>query len=162
MSTTFTEFLREQAAKQEAVAKAGQAVVEEWRTAIEQLFGQVRGWLADSDPDGIIQIKEGKEELREEGLGRYHVPRLDLQVFGKWIGIIPKARKTIGTARPPQKSAPERATGRVDITDEVRRYVLYRFPKEGGGDLWMIDDLRSDQKPLDQRAFEAALMSYLR
>jgi hypothetical protein len=164
MSTTFTNFLREQAAKVAAEAEAGKAVVQEWRTAIEHLFAQIRGWLAESDPDGIIQIKEGEKELNEQGLGRYRVPRLDLRVFDKWIGLVPKGRNTIASAHPPRTSAPEQATGRVDITDEVRRYVLYRFPKEGGGDVWLIDDYRSegDPKPLDQQTFEKALMSYLR
>lgn len=164
MSTTFTEFLREQAAKREATIQSGKVVVEEWRTAVEQLFARIRGWLADSDPDGIIQIEQKEHETTEKGLGRYRVPRLDLRVLDKWIGIIPKARKTVVSARPPQKSAPERerATGRVDITDELRRYVLYRFPQDGAGDLWLIDDLRSEPKLLDQQAFETALMSYLR
>jgi hypothetical protein len=163
MSTSFKEFLKEHAAREEGQAKAARASIDEWRKAIEGLFGQIRGWLADSDPDGIIQIEQTDHEVREEGLGRYRVPRLDLRAFGKWVGIIPKARNTVATARPPQKSAPDRATGRVDMTDELVRYILFRFPKEGGGDVWLIDDLRSNgPKPLDQQAFEAALMSYLR
>jgi hypothetical protein len=162
MSTGFTEFLRDQAAKQEATIQAGKVVVEEWRTAVEQLFARIRGWLADSDPDGIIRIEQKEHETTEKDLGRYRVPRLDLRVLDKWIGIIPKARKTVASARPPQKSAPQRATGRVDITDELRRYVLYRFPQDDAEDLWLIDDLRSEPKPLDQQAFETALMSYLR
>src|SRR5947208_1679715 len=139
MSTTFTDFLREQAAKHEAEIKAGKATVEEWRTAVEQLFQQMRTWLAASDPDGIIKIEQGQEEIVEPGLGRYKVPRLNLDVFGKGIWIIPKARKTVATAHPPQKAAPERASGRVDITDELRRYLLYRF-RQHNGDVWMIDD----------------------
>jgi hypothetical protein len=89
---------------------------------------------------------------------------VDLHAFEKWIGIIPKARKTIATAHPPQKSVPERAIGRVDITDEILRYVLYRFRQDDGSDVWLIDDLRSEKnpKPFDQQAFEAVLMSYLR
>jgi hypothetical protein len=162
MSTPFSDFLRQQAAKMQAEAKANQEVIDEWRTAIVQLFDQIPSWLATSDPDGIVRIDETQHEVTEPGLGRYTVPRLDLQIVGKWIGIIPKARKTVGTARPPQKSAPERATGRVDITDELRRYVLYRFPKNEGGESWQIDDLRSEPKPLDQQTFETALMSYLR
>src|SRR5260370_20785057 len=114
MTITFTSFLREQAAKRENEARAGQAVVEEWRTALEVLFRQIRGWLADSDTDGIIQIEQKEHDLTEGDLGRYRVPRLDLRALGKWIGIIPKARKTVGAARPPLKSAPERAIGRVD------------------------------------------------
>jgi hypothetical protein len=179
MSTTFTEFLRQQAEKHQAEADAGKAIIDEWRGGLKRLYDQIRAWLKESDPQGLIQIEEGQTEIREPGLGRYHVPRLDLRAFGKWIGIIPKARRTVGTATPPQKSAPERAEGRVDITDELRRYVLYRF-REGDHDVWMIDGLgqgyeatekswpgearhtpRLETRPLDQEAFERALMSYL-
>jgi hypothetical protein len=171
--------LQQQARKHQAEAAAGQATVDEWRTAIERLFVQIREWLKESDPERLIELQEGEEEVRERGLGHYRVPRLDLRAFGKWIGIIPKARRTVGTATPPQKSAPERAEGRVDITDELRRYVLYRF-REGGRDVWLIDGLgragvlpektwpgevqyvpRSEPIPLDQETFERALMSYL-
>jgi hypothetical protein len=158
MITAFTDFLRKQAEKHRAGADAGKATVEEWRTAVERLFAQMRAWLRESDPEGIIEIKEGQQEITERGLGRYGVPRLDLRAFGKWIGIIPKARETVGTATPPQRSAPQRAAGRVDMTDELRRYVLYRFP-EDGRDVWLIDDLESEPKPLTQDTFEKALMS---
>src|SRR5258707_1241515 len=140
MSTAFREFLHQQAEKHQAEANAGKATIDEWRTAIEHLFDQIRAWLKESDPEGLIEIEPSQAEVREPGLGRYRVPRLDLRAFGKWIGIIPKARKTVGTATPPQKSAPERAEGRVDITDELRRYVLYRF-RQGNTDVWLIDGL---------------------
>jgi hypothetical protein len=159
----------------QAEALAGKATVDEWRAAVERLFVQVRAWLKESDPDGLIEVEERQEEIREPGLGRCCVPRLDLRVFGKWIAIIPKARRTVDTAKPPQASAPQRAAGRVDITDELRRYVLYRV-QEGGRDVWLIDGLpaektwpgqvqyipRSEPKPLDPETFENALMSYLR
>ncbi|HEV3257147.1 MAG TPA: hypothetical protein VG013_09730 [Gemmataceae bacterium] len=161
MTTAFRDFLREQAEKHKAEVEAGKATVEEWRAAIERLFEQIRAWLRESDPEGVIEIEEGKQDITEPGLGRYRVPRLDMRVFGKWIGIIPKARKTVGTAHPPQKAVPQRAAGRVDITDELRRYILYRS-QEDGRDVWFIDDLQSEQKPLDQATFERALMSYLR
>jgi hypothetical protein len=176
MSTAFREFLQQLAQKHRAESEAGKATVEEWRTAIEQLFNQIRQWLKESDPEGNIKIEESQEEIREPGLGLYRVPRLNLRVFGKWIGIIPKARKTVATASPPQKSAPQRAEGRVDITDELRRFVLFRF-REEGRDVWLVDDLAPAEKVwpgevrhvpgteprlLDQEAFEKALMSYLR
>jgi hypothetical protein len=160
MTTAFSEFLRQQAEKHQAEVRAGKATVDEWRIALERLFAQLRAWLKESDPEGIIKIEEGNQDVTEPGLGRYRVPHLILRAFGKWIGIIPKARKTVGTAKPPQKSAPQRAAGRVDITDELRRYVLYRF-RDDSGDVWVIDDLQSEPKPLDKEAFEKALMSYL-
>jgi hypothetical protein len=174
MNTSFKEFLQEQAKKHQAESDAAKGTIDEWRTAIEHLFSQMRQWLKESDPQGLIELEENQEDVTEPGLGRYHVPRLDLRLFGKWVGIIPKARRTVATANPPQKSAPERAQGRVDITDELRRYVLYRF-REGGHDLWLINNLapekewpgqvqyvpKSEPRPLDQEAFEKALMSYL-
>jgi hypothetical protein len=162
MPTAFTEFLRQEAAKRKGELERNEAAIDEWRAAIGKLYAKIRAWLADSDPDHIIAIKESQHEVDEPGLGPYTVPRLDLRGLGRWVGIIPKARRTVGTARPPQKSAPERAAGRVDLTNELLRYVLYRFPQAGGEDLWMIDDLRSEPRPLDQQAFEEALQSYLR
>jgi hypothetical protein len=161
MSSSFTDFLRDKAAKEAAVTQANKAVIDEWRDAVERLFAQIRAWLKESDPDKIVAIEESQADVREPDLGRYQVPRLNLRAFGKWIALIPKARKTVGMATPPQKSAPERAAGRVDITDERRRYVLYRF-QEDGRDVWLIDDLHSEPKPLNQEIFERALISYLR
>jgi hypothetical protein len=161
MTTAFKDFLRQQAEKHRAEIVAGKATIEEWRAAIERLFVQLRAWLKESDPEGVIEVDEGQQEVSEPGLGRYRVPRLNLRILGKWIGIIPKARRTVGTAKPPQKSAPQRACGRVDITDELQRYILYRF-QEGDQDVWLIDDLETEPKRLDQEAFERALMSYLR
>jgi hypothetical protein len=161
MTTAFRDFLKQEAEKYQAEVRSGKATVDEWRATVERLFVQLRAWLRESDPAGVIAIEEGQWDVTEKGLGRYSVPRLDLRAFGKWVGIIPKARKTVGTASPPQKSAPQRAAGRVDITDELRRYVLYRF-QEDGRDVWLIDDLESGTKPLTQDAFEGALMSYLR
>jgi hypothetical protein len=163
MSTDFRDFLRQQAEKYQAEIAAGKADVEDWRAAVERLFSQMRAWIKDSDPQGFIEIKESSQNITEPGLGRYQVPRLDLYTFRQWIGIIPKARRTMATAKPPRKSVPEPAAGRVDITDEVRRYILYRF-REDGQDMWMIDDLESMEskpKPFDREAFEKALMSYL-
>jgi hypothetical protein len=181
MSTQFRDFLHQLAEKHQAEVNSAKGEVDEWHTAIERLFIQIREWLKESDPQGLIEIEEGQVEVREPGLGRYRVPRLNLRAFGKWIGIIPKARRTVGTATPPQKSAPERAEGRVDLTDELRRYVLYRF-RDSARDVWLIDGLefdghdatekawpgevryisRSEPRPLDQETFERALMSYLR
>ena len=178
VSTPFREFLQQKAKTVQAESEARKPVIEEWRNAVDRLFMQIREWLKESDPDGLIGVEEGQKEILEPGLGDYRFPYLNLRAFGKWIGIIPKARRTVGTAKPPQQAAPTRAEGRVDMTDELQRYVLYRF-RENGHDLWMIDGLdRSydaaetpamvryvplpNPKPLDQAAFEKALMSYLR
>jgi hypothetical protein len=70
-------------------------------------------------------------------------------------------RKTVKRASPQQNGAPEQATGRVDITDELRRFVLYRFG-EGQNEQWLIDDTatKSELQPLTAERFESALMGY--
>lgn len=158
MSTTLSEFLRQQAESLEAEAKKNQPVIEKWQNAIRKLFGTIRTWIDASDPRHVIKINDREEKITEPGLGLYSAPRMDLTVFGQWIGMIPKARKTVGAAKLPHKSAAERASGRIDLTDQIRRYVLYWFEES---DTWMIDDLRSEPRPLTKEAFEAALLSYL-
>src|SRR5947209_7698175 len=101
MSTTFREFLQEQAKKRQTANDA--KIIDEWRKAVAALIAQVRQWLKESDPDGIIEVEEGETSVTEPGLGRYRVPYLNLRAFGTWIGVVPKARRTVGAAHPPQK-----------------------------------------------------------
>ena len=48
MTTTFKDFLRQQAEKHQAEESAAKATVEEWRNAIDGLFVQIRAWLKES------------------------------------------------------------------------------------------------------------------
>ena len=162
MTQTFTEFLRQKAAEHGVEAEENQATIAEWRDAVRRLFDQVREWLKQSDPDGIIKIEESELGMNEPGLGRYTIPALNLRCFGNWVGLLPKARRTIGTAKPPWKTEAVRATGRVDMTDDIRRHFLYRL-SAADGDAWYIEDqLSGKQSPLDRQTFETALMGYLK
>ena len=161
MTPSLKDFLKQKATVYAAESEKNRAVIMEWRAAVDRLFTQLEGWLVNADPEGIIRPTRDPIEVTEPGLGRYSISRLNLQAFDKWVGLIPKARKTVKRAAPQQKGAPEQATGRVDITDEIRRYVLYRFP-EGTEDQWFIDDTaaNSELQPLTAERFEAALLSY--
>jgi hypothetical protein len=161
MSTTLREFLVQQKEQYEEIAKANQPLIEEWNQALHRLYATIQKWLDQADPHHILQVKLGTRTITEPTLGQYESPDLTIRAFGKWVGVIPKARKTIGTAIPPQLHAPSHATGRVDITDELRRYCLYRF--QDGEDKWfMVDPTNDHQQPLTQASFEAALLSYFR
>src|SRR5579864_2497340 len=159
--TTLTEFLREKAAKHAAESVKNEGIIKEWDDALRRLYAQVRDWLVASDPDRVLSVDESSTDIHEEALGRYKVPRLNIKALGQWVSLIPKARFTVGTAYPPQKTTPERAAGRVDITNEARRHVLYRFHGPNG-DVWLIDDLKSSPVELNRENFEAVLMSYFR
>jgi hypothetical protein len=161
MSTLLRDILKRKAASYAAESEKNRQEIEEWHTAVERLFTKLEEWLQAADPDGFIQRERSQIEITEPGLGRYRISRLNLQAFGKWVGLIPKARKTVKTAAPQQRGAPEQATGRVDITDEIRRYVLYRFG-QGADTQWLMDDpaTRSELQPLTADRFESALLGY--
>jgi hypothetical protein len=161
MSETFTQFLRNAAKERDWNPKANREMIRDWQESVERLFAQIRTWLDEADPDGLIGIDEIRTDIREPYLGRYLMPKLQLSILDQVIGIIPKARNAIGHATPRLYATPEKAQGRVDMTDELRRYILYRFI-EDGQDVWNILDFNSQRdKRLDQNSFEEALMSYL-
>lgn len=158
--SSFSELLQQRKESYEAEATKNKEIIDEWTDAIGRLFAQLKSWLTVSDPQGILQVDEVQTEVYEPNIGRYHAPRLNIRAFGKWVAVLPKARKTVGTARPPRAGAPVRATGRVDITDEIRRYVLYRFDLNGQ-DSWCIEGFPSTTlQTLTPELFEEALMSY--
>ncbi len=160
MTSTFTEFLRERAATMEGGGVKAEAVINEWREAVSRLLGQIRTWIKEADPDGILSIQEGERELNEQGLGRYTVPKLNICGLGTWVGVLPVSRYVV----PPSSSKRDASgpdAGRVDMTDEARRHVLYRA-RENGQDVWYIDGPDGWPGVFDRGAFEAALMSYLR
>lgn len=161
MTPSLREVLKQRSAVYAAEAEKNRHIIADWQTAVDTLFKQLCGWLVMADPDRMIQHYLSDTEVNEPGLGRYPISTLNLRAFGKWVGVIPKARKTVKTASPQQSGAPERATGRVDITDEIRRYVLYRFTRETG-DEWFIDDPATTDglQPLNAERFDAALASY--
>jgi hypothetical protein len=161
MSTSLRDFLKQKAAVYAAESDKNRLIIEEWQSTVDRLFTQLEGWLSVADPEGIIRRERSQIEVSEPGLGRYTISRLNLRAFGKWVGLIPKARKTVKRAAPQQQSAPDQATGRVDITDEIRRYVLYRFT-HGTNEQWFMDDpaTNSELQPLTADRFEAALLGY--
>ena len=161
MSTSLRDFLKQKAALYATEGEKNKLTIEEWQAAVDGLFTRLEDWLRVADPEGIIRRERSEIEVKEPGLGRYPISRLDLQAFGKWVGLIPKARKTVKRAAPQQQGAPERASGRVDITDEIRRYVLYRF-RQGTDDQWFIHDTASNSElePLTAERFESALLGY--
>lgn len=158
--SAFSELLVQQRETYKAESAKNQEMIQEWLQAIDKLLEQICGWLEAADPERILQVEKDNTEMHEPNLGHYLAPRLIIRAFGKRIGIIPKARKTVGTARPPRPGAPAHATGRVDITDEIRRYVLYRFDGEDDNSWFIENPSDGSLRLLTQELLEEALMSY--
>ena len=161
MSTTLTEFLREKAAEESAQRQKREEQIAEWRQAVERLLAKLQEWVRTADPDGLLEVKRNDFRINEEGLGKYQVPGLVITAFDRQMMVVPKARYTVATATLPQNATQERASGRVDLTDDARRFVLYRFRREKD-DIWMIDDTTANPRLFDQAEFESALLSFLK
>ena len=161
MSTTLTDFLREKAAHEAHHQRSREEQLSDWRQAVEKLLNRICDWLKQADPNGVIDIKKSETRINEEGLGRYQIPGLVLSAFGRSMMVMPKARFTIATVELPHRSTPERASGRVDLTDDTNRIILHRF-RGDDGDIWMIEDIAGKPRLFDQNEFESALMSFLK
>jgi hypothetical protein len=139
----------------------GKGTITEWRTAIEKLFNEIRAWINESDPDGLMQIDETEQDVNEPGIGRYPLPHLNLGLLGRWIQITPKSRQFKGKG----------ADGRVDMTNMVITFILYRKGR-GNEENWFIEGPHGDpmaspwanipDKKLDRSTFEDAMMKCLR
>ncbi len=162
MNTTLKEFLDQKAIALSWDTDKNRELITDWQEAVKRLFAQLELWIGQADPHKLIECDYDERLVNEPGLGRYEIARLEIRTLGKWIGVIPKARTAIRVTNPAQTTSPERATGRVDITDELRRFVLYRFGI-GENEKWYVDDptLTSELEELSAKRFESILLSYL-
>jgi hypothetical protein len=113
-------------------------MLEEWRTALTQLFRQFAAWLAEPVAANLLQVDESTIEIQEPGLGEYPVQALKvITPKGDAVHIVPKARMVVGNY------------GRVDFECSPRRLSLLRrepdrwqfarlAPEQGG---WSFQDL---------------------
>lgn len=158
--SALAEFLHKQAGTLKVKTEANRQTIAEWRGAVEALFNELRGWLTQADPEGVLLVEQGETEIDEPGLGRYRMPCLAVRAAERSVAIIPNCRFTVVSALPSLKEHPRRATGRVDMVGKLSKQVLFRLPG-GEGHRWFIDDSEA-QKPLDRLAFEEALVGFLR
>ncbi len=53
---------------------------QEWVDAVARLMAQLRGWLKEADPDGLLDVVPLPIDKIEQGMGRYQTQglRIDL------------------------------------------------------------------------------------
>lgn len=84
-----------------------EGLLAEWKDHLEELYGKVRDLLRPYTEKHEIAIDETESvEIREERLGRYHVPTMKITVGkkGKWVSLRPVGTDVIA------------ARGRVDMS----------------------------------------------
>lgn len=142
-----------------------QQTLNEWLGLLNDLFGQIDGWLKASDPGGLLDVTADTMVINDPALGEYKAPIRRIALGDKAVEIIPRARYVVASIRPPGEP-PVRAHGLVEIRSRGwPSYNLYQLP----GGHWYIYDLSknlresgNDVEPLDAERLEAALASLLR
>jgi hypothetical protein len=154
---TFREFLEKKAQGQRQSERRERR--DEWVAAVGRLIAQLRAWLTESDPDRLLDVVPLEVEKAEPDLGTYTVPSLKIGVGDVAVRVEPVGRNAVGVVRP-RGDPSVRAEGRVDVTDGVRKYILYRTLKDGK-ESWYALDERFEATPLDRGRLEAILQDLL-
>jgi hypothetical protein len=135
---------------------------DEWIGAIDRLNEQIRMWLTNADPDhAIIAVREFPYQLREEGIGSYEARGLIISVGRREVRAQPIARNVAGPLSATGVIHVGRAYGRVDLTDGLQKFMIFRVEKDPE-DRWSIieqDGFR--MQAFDEPAFEKAFKALL-
>jgi len=155
---SFREFLKTKA--DESGLRDRHRRREEWLGAIKQLLDQIRGWLRDSDPEGLLDIEPYEVARTEKDLGTYDAPALKIRLGAGEIDVLPMGREIPFMAIRGASGDATQFAGRIDITDGFRKYNLFREVRDGN-DRWQIKDERNRITYLDSLSFERILQDLL-
>lgn len=155
---TFREFLEKQAEQRHHKERRQRR--EEWIAAVCRLIDQLCAWLAESDPDKVLAVVPMEIEAIEPGVGTYRVPSLKISLADAAVQVVPVGRNVVGIVFPQGDGVGIHAEGRVDITDGLRRYILYRTLKDGQ-EQWYALDEHLHAVPLDRGRLEGILQDLL-
>ncbi len=132
----------------------------EWLGAIHRLLDQIRDWLRESDPEGVLDIEPYEVSRTEQDLGTYDAPALKIRLGAGEVDVRPIGREVPFMAIRGASGDATEFSGRVDITDGYRKYNLYREMNQGK-DLWQISDERNRFTYLNAESFERILQDLL-
>jgi hypothetical protein len=131
----------------------------EWIAALDQFYEQVLSWIRESDPKGLLIIERMQITRSEPRLGTYVAPALKISLGDAAVRVVPMGRDVRGSYR--NEAGTEcRYEGRVDITDDRRKYVLYRVADEGSQAWVVVVDLELPRR-FDRAELEKILWDLL-
>lgn len=159
---TLKEFIAERAEQIQNEELQAAAKCQEWATAVDRLVQQIEQWLAQADPDPkVLRTQRRTYQIREEGLGTYQVTGLSIWVGRREIRVEPIARHVAGPLSSTGVIHVHRSYGRVDLTDGLQKFMMFRVEVEPE-DRWNIIEQDSFQlQSLNQQSFEEAFKSLL-
>jgi hypothetical protein len=160
------ELLATEAEKFKKEKEDRQRTLTEWRSQLDDLFKQLDGWLAASDPEGLLDVTKEPVTINDPALGEYKAPSRRIVLGDKFVEIVPRARYVLASICPHGSTKTVRAHGLVEIrTLAWASHELYQLPSLD----WYIRNTSASLResnyavePLDADRFEAALASLLR
>jgi hypothetical protein len=158
---TFSEFLRRKGEEYRVRDRHGQR--SEWLAAINGLYDQIRGWLREDDPEAFLDIVPYQVSRTEPILGTYDAPALQIRFGPAEVNLQPVGRFVpFLTIRGARRAAepPTEFVGRVDLSDGLRGYNLYR-ERRPEGDRWQFLDKSDRFTCLNRQEFERVLQELL-
>jgi hypothetical protein len=151
------EFLDEQAERLKTEPSKAAARRDEWVAAVERLMAQVRDWLAEADPNHVLAIEERTVKIREEMIGSYEVPALTIILGLRSVRVEPIARNVMGPLEQTGAFRVIRVFGRVDLTNGLEKYMIFRRAKELDGPWDVVKEDAYPMQPFNHASFEAAI-----
>jgi hypothetical protein len=155
------EFLASEAEKLRSEQAEALTKRAEWIAAVERLLGQIKDWLGQADPERILRIDEAPLRIGEQGLGTYEIPGLTIGLGTREVRIKPVARHVLAPLRVTGRMHVPRAYGRVDLTNGLDRFMIFRTAKEPDDRWTIIEEDGPLMKPFDRDSFESAFQSLL-
>ncbi len=133
----------------------------EWVASVERLLAQMKDWLAQADDERVLMIDESPIRISEQGLGTYEVPALTIGLGTREVRVRPIARYVSAPLRVTAALQVPRAYGRVDMTNGLDCYHIFRVERETG-DRWKVVEQNGPVvDSFDRTSFESALKSLL-
>jgi hypothetical protein len=155
------EFLASEADKLRSEQTEAVSKREEWIASVERLIAEMKEWLGQADTERVLMIDESPIRVSERGLGTYEVPALTIGLGTREVRVKPVARVVSAPLRVTAVLQVSRAYGRVDMTNGLDSYLIFRVGKEAT-DRWMIVEQNGPKTDsFDRASFESALKSLL-
>jgi hypothetical protein len=134
---------------------------DEWVGAVDRLKVRIQNWLAEDDPRQLLQIGRLPFHLRERGIGSYRIDGLSIGLGPREVRLEPVARNVAGSVATTGAISMPRAFGRVDLTNGLEKYLIFRDAVEPEDRWRILDEDRHEARPFDRQSFEDALRDLL-
>ena len=135
-------------------------LIEDWTDSVSDLFAQMIRWLAEDDTGKLFLVETGKLKKDEQGIGFYEVAVIRLSLSSRFVDLIPIGRNIVGGIGK-HGDLGFRSEGRVDMTNGVDKFMLYRAITQNGKEWMIVDDEDYEVRSLTKATFEEALQELL-